>query len=214
MKSLPQLFESNKKWAKKIVDSDHEFFDRLSKQQSPKYLWIGCSDSRVPATEICGLEPGEMFVHRNVANLVIHTDFNCLSVVQYAVEVLKVTDIIICGHYGCGGVKAAMSNESFGLIDNWLRYIKVTFSRHAEELDKFPAGSEEQLNRLTELNIMKQVDNLGYTTIVQDAWKRGQELNLHGWVYSLKDGLLRDLAVTLDSGEQIPEKFKIDNNDS
>jgi len=208
-KTLPELFESNKKWAKKITKSDPTFFDRLSKQQNPKYLWIGCSDSRVPANEICGLDPGEMFVHRNVANLVVHSDFNCLSVVQFAVEVLKVTDIIVCGHYGCGGVRAALSRESLGLIDNWLRYIKILYARNSEELDKLEYNPEKQLDRLTEINIIKQVANLSYTTIVQDAWKRGQELNLHGWVYSLKDGLLKDLGVTVSSEDQISKIFKI-----
>lgn len=210
MKTLPQLFESNKKWAQKIVDKDHEFFERLSKQQSPQYLWIGCADSRVPATEICGLQPGEIFVHRNVANLVNSTDLNCLSVVQYAVEALKVKDIIICGHYGCGGVKAALSSDSFGLIDNWLMNIKTTASENSDELKKFKPGSEEQADRMCELNVIKQVYNIAHTTIIQDAWKRGQELNLHGWIYRLNDGILKDLGVTLTSKDQITDMFKFD----
>jgi len=210
LKTLPQLFESNKKWAQKIVDKDHEFFERLSKQQSPQYLWIGCADSRVPATEICGLQPGEIFVHRNVANLVNSTDLNCLSVVQYAVEALKVKDIIICGHYGCGGVKAALSSDSFGLIDNWLMNIKTTASENSDELKKFKPGSEEQADRMCELNVIKQVYNIAHTTIIQDAWKRGQELNLHGWIYRLNDGILKDLGVTLTSKDQITDMFKFD----
>lgn len=210
MKTLSKLFESNKQWAAKIVSEDHEFFERLSKQQSPQYLWIGCADSRVPATEICGLAPGEIFVHRNVANLVVHTDLNCLSVVQYAVEVLKVRDVIICGHYGCGGVNAALSSDSFGLIDNWLMNIKSTAAEYSEELKKFEVGSPELSDRMCELNVVKQVYNLAHTTIIQDAWKRGQELNLHGWIYRLSDGILKDLGVTLSSKEQIAEMFKFD----
>ncbi len=210
MKTLARLFESNKQWASKIVSEDHEFFERLSKQQSPQYLWIGCADSRVPATEICGLQPGEIFVHRNVANLVVHTDLNCLSVVQYAVEVLKVRDVIICGHYGCGGVNAALSSDSFGLIDNWLMNIKSTAAENSEELKKFKPGSEELSDRMCELNVIKQVYNLAHTTIIQDAWKRGQELNLHGWIYRLNDGILKDLGVTLSNKEQITEMFKFD----
>ena len=211
LKKLAKLFASNKKWAKKIIAQDKFFFERLSTQQHPKYLWIGCSDSRVPANEICGLDPGEMFVHRNVANLVVHTDFNCLSVVQYAVDVLKVTDIIVCGHYGCGGIIAAMSNQSFGLIDNWLRYIKIVYAVNAHELDRLKESPEAQINRLIEMNIIKQLSNLSYTSIVQDAWTRGQVLNLHGWVYSLKDGLLRDLGVTVDSTDNLDEIFKIES---
>jgi carbonic anhydrase len=210
MKTLSKLFESNKQWAAKIVSEDHEFFERLSKQQSPQYLWIGCADSRVPATEICGLQPGEIFVHRNVANLVVHTDLNCLSVVQYAVEVLKVRDVIICGHYGCGGVNAALSSDSFGLIDNWLMNIKSTAAENSEELKKYKIGSAELSDRMCELNVVKQVYNLAHTTIIQDAWKRGQELNLHGWIYRLNDGILKDMGVTLSSKEQIAEMFKFD----
>jgi len=205
MSDLSRLFENNRAWAKEAVRRDPGFFDRLVAQQVPRYLWIGCADSRVPANQIMGLAPGEVFVHRNVANLVVHTDFNCLSVVQYAVDVLKVTDIIICGHYGCGGVLAALGNQPLGLIDNWIRNIKDTARRHEAEL----AALEEHKRglRLCELNVMQQVENLGHTTLVQDAWSRGQSLTIHGLIYSIKDGLLRDLDVNIDSQAQLDQIY-------
>lgn len=208
MKKLPQLFKNNRQWVENVKNSDPGYFDRLSRLQTPKFLWIGCSDSRVPANQITGLEPGEMFVHRNIANIVVHTDLNCLSVIQYAVDVLKVTDIIVCGHYGCGGVSTAMKNVSVGLIDNWLRNIKDVYEKNKEELEKI---EDEQLrtDRLCEINVATQIANLSHTTIVQDAWKRGQELNIHGWIYDLRDGLLKDLDMRISEPEQLPDVFKI-----
>ncbi len=185
-----------------------DFFERLSEHQKPNYLWIGCSDSRVPANQICGLDPGEIFVHRNVANLVAHTDFNCLSVLQYAVEVLKVKHIIICGHYGCGGVNAALSDESFGLIDNWLRNIKDVYYANKEALKNITNLKDKQ-NRLAELNVAAQVANLCYTTIIQNAWRRSQNIFIHGWIYGLKDGLLKDLDLCVNSHEQLPDVYKV-----
>jgi carbonic anhydrase len=199
MKGLKRLLDQNKAWAESITASDPEFFPNLAKQQSPTFLWIGCSDSRVPATQLVGMMPGEMFVHRNVANVVVHTDFNCLSVMQFAVDVLKVEHIIVCGHHGCGGVKAAMDNLQFGLIDNWLRHVQDVLHQHEAELAKIE-DEEKRLDRLCELNVIAQVLNVGRTTIVQNAWERGQELVVHGWVYDLQDGLLRDLGVSLPSG--------------
>lgn len=209
MKSLPHLFKKNRDWVEHVRKNDPKFFERLSKQQAPKYLWIGCSDSRVPANQITGLDPGEMFVHRNVANVVVHTDFNCLSVIQYAVDVLKVTDIIVCGHYGCGGVSSAMSNNSFGLIDNWIRNIKDIYLSHKKELEKIE-DLPDRANRLCEMNVKMQVANLSRTTIVQDAWRRGQELDIHGWVYNLEDGLLKDLGLHISEAQQLPEVFRLD----
>jgi carbonic anhydrase len=196
MRILKHLFENNIRWADKIKADDPEFFIRLSKQQAPQYLWIGCSDSRVPANEIVGLLPGDLFVHRNVANIVIHTDLNCLSVLQYAIEVLRVKHIIVCGHYGCGGVKAAMDNKELGLIDNWLRSIKDIYQRHRSRLDNLESENDK-LNLLCELNVIEQVANVCNTTIVQNAWKRRQELTVHGWIYSIQDGVLRDLNVSI-----------------
>jgi carbonic anhydrase len=198
MKDLQRLLDQNRAWAEDIKASDPDFFQNLSKQQSPKFLWIGCADSRVPSTQLAGMIPGEMFVHRNVANLVVHTDFNCLSVMQYAVDVLKVEHIIVCGHDGCGGVKAAMGNLQFGLIDNWLRHVQDVVHEHQEELAKIE-DDDKRVDRLCELNVIEQVRNVGRTTIVQSAWQRGQELVIHGWIYGLQDGLLRDLGVTIDS---------------
>ena len=196
MKDLKRLLDQNRAWAEGIKQSDPEFFQTLAKQQSPKFLWIGCSDSRVPATQLVGTMPGEMFVHRNVANVVVHTDFNCLSVMQYAVDVLKVDHIIVCGHHGCGGVKAAMENAQLGLIDNWLRHVQDVIHEHEELLAT--VEEDKRLDRLCELNVIEQVLNVGRTTIVQSAWQRGQELVVHGWIYGLEDGLLRDLGVTID----------------
>jgi len=200
MKDLHRLLDQNRAWAENIKASDPDFFQNLAKQQSPRFLWIGCADSRVPSTQLAGLRPGEMFVHRNVANLVVHTDFNCLSVMQYAVDVLKVEHIIVCGHDGCGGVKAAMGNQQFGLIDNWLRHVQDVFHEHEEQLAKI-SDETERLDRLCELNVIEQVRNVGRTTIVQSAWQRGQELVVHGWIYDLQDGLLRDLGVSIDNAD-------------
>jgi carbonic anhydrase len=202
MKDLNRLLEQNRAWAENIKASDPDFFQKLAKQQSPRFLWIGCADSRVPATQLAGMVPGEMFVHRNVANVVVHTDFNCLSVMQYAVDVLKVDHIIVCGHHGCGGVKAAMDNLQLGLIDNWLRHVQDVFHHHAALLAKLD-DENERLDRLCELNVIEQVLNVGRTTIVQGAWQRGQELVVHGWIYGLQDGLLRDLGVSIDNAESL-----------
>ena len=195
MQTLGHLFDNNKAWAARIRQQDPEFFATLSHQQSPKYLWIGCSDSRVPANQIVGLSPGELFVHRNIANLVVHTDLNCLSVMQFAVEILKVEHIIVCGHYGCSGVQAALRGDRLGLSDNWLRHIQDVRQKHEKTLAN--AGGEAS-DRLCELNVTEQVANVRDTTIARDAWERGQELAVHGWIYGLHDGLLRDLNVTRD----------------
>jgi len=198
MRLLKNLFENNAAWAEKIKSEDPRFFETLSTQQAPDYLWIGCADSRVPANEIVGLMPGELFVHRNVANVVVHTDFNCLSVIQYAVEVLKVEHIIVCGHYGCGGVRAALQPDgNLCLIDNWLRHIRDIYHRNRDLLDAIP-GDDERTDRLCELNVMEQVANVSNTTILNAAWKSGQKIAVHGWIYSLHNGLLRDLGVTAD----------------
>ncbi|MFA6290989.1 MAG: carbonate dehydratase [Victivallales bacterium] len=202
MKNLPRLFKNNRQWASKITEVNPDFFRNLKNQQSPEYLWIGCSDSRVPANEIVGLLPGELFVHRNIANLVIHTDMNCLAVLQYAVDILKVKHVIVCGHYGCGGVKAAMENRPHGLVDNWLRNIRDTWRRNRAELEIIP-DEYGRSNRLCELNVCDQVINVGNTTIMQDAWRRGQKTTVHGWIYDLADGLLRDLGVCISSLEEL-----------
>lgn len=204
MKDLKRLLDQNKAWAESITASDPEFFPTLAKQQTPTYLWIGCADSRVPATQLVGMMPGEMFVHRNVANVVVHTDFNCLSVIQFAVDVLKVEHIIVCGHHGCGGVKAAMDNLQFGLIDNWLRHVQDVLQEHKAVLAKID-DETKRLDRLCELNVMEQVFNVGRTTIVQGAWDREQELVVHGWIYGLENGLLRDLGVSIDSTEALQQ---------
>ena len=190
--------ENNRTWAEGIKAHNPEFFQTLAKQQSPTYLWIGCSDSRMPATQLVGLMPGEMFVHRNVANVVVHTDFNCLSVMQFAVDVLKVNHIIVCGHYGCGGVQAAMQNLKLGLIDNWLRHVQDVMHNHETLLSKVD-DERHRLDRLCELNVIEQVLNVSRTTIVQNAWERGQELAVHGLIYGLADGLLRDLGISITS---------------
>ncbi|WP_029132306.1 carbonate dehydratase [Sedimenticola selenatireducens] len=207
MASIEQLFDYNADWAARIKAEDPAFFDKLSKQQSPEYLWIGCSDSRVPANQITGLLPGEIFVHRNVANMVVHTDLNCLSVVQYAVEVLKVKHIIVCGHYGCGGVAAALQNRPLGLIDNWIRNIKDVYFSHQARFESC-IDQEERIDILCELNVIQQVANLSHTTIVQDAWSRGQPLSVHGWIYSIRDGILRDLDVSYDAAGQLPAVYR------
>ena len=204
MNDLMDLLEKNRQWAEEHKAQEPEFFASLAKQQNPNYLWIGCSDSRVPATQLVGLLPGEMFVHRNVANVVVHTDFNCLSVLQYAVEVLGVSHIIVCGHYGCGGVKAAFENLQMGLIDNWLRHVQDVMIHYEHHLAGL-AGSEKQLDRLCELNVVEQVLSVGRTTIVQSAWGRGQELAIHGWIYGISDGLLRDLDLTISSRTELTD---------
>lgn len=207
MRSLTNLLERNRAWAKKIEAREPGFFQKLSEQQSPEYLWIGCSDSRVPANEIVELSPGEMFVHRNVANVVGHTDLNCLSVMQYAVEALKVKHIIVCGHYGCGGVKAALQNQKFGLIDNWLRHVQDVRQKHEALLAEI-ADESDRVDKLCELNIIEQVINVCQTTIVQSAWENGQELTVHGWVYRLSNGILRDLNVHISSQEEMAASYQ------
>ncbi len=207
MKDLQSLLDQNRVWAENIKADDPDFFPNLAKQQTPRFLWIGCSDSRVPATQLVGMVPGEMFVHRNVANVVVHTDFNCLSVMQYAVDVLKVEHIIVCGHHSCGGVKAAMDNLQLGLIDNWLRHVQDVLHQHEELLAKV-SDENERLDRLCELNVIEQVLNVGRTTIVQSAWQRDQELVVHGWIYGLEDGLLRDLGISIDNPEGLAAAYR------
>jgi carbonic anhydrase len=207
MRTLNDLFEKNRAWAESVNAEDPEFFSRLSRQQSPGYLWIGCSDSRVPANQIVGLLPGELFVHRNVANVVVHSDLNCLSVMQFAVEVLHVRDIIVCGHYRCGGVLAALRKSNLGLIDNWLRHVQDVMHKHEALLSEL-ATEERRFARLCELNVLEQVSNVCQTTIVQGAWERGQELAVHGWIYSVSDGLLRDLSLCVRCPEELPELYR------
>lgn len=206
MSKLERLLESNKEWAEKINQENPEFFASLSKQQTPEYLWIGCSDSRVPANQIVGLMPGEVFVHRNVANQVIHSDLNCLSVVQFAVEVLKVKHIIVCGHYGCGGVHAAYQNQRHGLVDNWLSHVKDVHYKHIDELKELDETKAQ--DRLCELNVMEQVRNLARTTVIRDAWQNGQEVVLHGFVYGLHNGLINDLGIDIGSFDELKSQFK------
>lgn len=202
-KSYKRLLENNKAWSKIQKTNDAEYFNELSKGQSPEYLWIGCSDSRVPAEQITGTSPGELFVHRNIANMVVHTDMNLLSVLSYAVEVLKVKHIIVCGHYGCGGVKAAMGNKQFGLIDNWLRHIKDAYRMHYPELDSIK-DEDERWRRFVEVNVEEQVNALGKTTIVQNAWSNNQPLHIHGWVFDLNSGLINDLEVNFTGLKDLP----------
>jgi carbonic anhydrase len=206
---LQHLLDNNARWAAGETVDDPHYFKRLSTQQNPDYLWIGCADSRVPANEIIGLDPGEVFVHRNVANVVVHTDMNCLSVIQYAVDILKVEHIIICGHYGCGGVIAAMENTQYGLIDNWLRHIKDIYQKNKLEVEAIDDPAQRKA-RLCEINVLEQVANVCYTTIVQNAWQRGQKLAVHGWVYGLNDGLVNDLDIIIDRPEQLPETYRMD----
>ena len=196
--SLKQLLENNRAWAKDMLAQDKQFFSRLAQQQSPQYLWIGCSDSRVPANQITGLAPGEVFVHRNIANVVVHTDLNCLSVIQFAVDILKVRHIILCGHYGCSGVEAAMTKHRIGLSDNWLRHVQDVAAKHKGDLDKV-VGQALRHRRLCELNVREQVENIAQCTAVQEAWERGQPLEVTGWIYDLKDGLITDLQVSRSS---------------
>lgn len=206
MKQLPHLFEKNKNWVEKNLDKDTQYFLKTAKEQRPNYLWIGCSDSRIPANEVVGLEPGELFVHRNVANLFIHSDLNCLSVLQYAVDYLDIKHIIVCGHYGCGGVGAAMKNNQLGLVDNWLRNIRDIYSRSKDELDAI-SDKTERYNRLVELNVIQQVQNISHTTVVQNAWARGRDLTVHGWVYDMKTGLLKDLDCLVSGLDQVDKIY-------
>ncbi len=205
---IKQLLANNRFWSEALTARDPDFFARLARQQRPEFLWIGCSDSRVPANEVVGLMPGELFVHRNVANMVVATDMNFLSVLQYAVDVLQVRHVIVCGHYGCGGVRAALGHRELGLIDNWLRALKAI---HHQNLVRFDGlGDEQQVNLLCELNVQRQVRNVCHTTIVQNAWQRGQPLAVHGWIYGLADGLVKDLQVTLDNASQLDSTFLYD----
>lgn len=206
MPSLESLLENNSQWSESIRKEHPGFFEKLSEQQAPKYLWIGCADSRVPANEIVGLLPGELFVHRNVANVVVHTDLNCLSVLQYAVDYLKVEHIIVTGHYGCGGVREAMNNSKLGLIDNWLRHVQDVRKKHSVLLEQ-SENDEDRFQRMCELNVLEQVLNACQTTVVQDAWDRGQDLTVHSWVYGLKDGLVRDLGLSVSSNGEIDAKY-------
>lgn len=204
MRILHKLFEQNKQWAAEVKAARPDFFPKLAQEQHPEYLWIGCSDSRVPANQIIAMPPGQLFVHRNIANLVLHTDLNCLTVIQYAVEVLKVRHIIVCGHYGCGGVRAALENQDHGLIDNWLQSIKELYRRHQEQLDALH-DEDQRVNRLCELNVVAQVINVAQTTVVYNAWKRGQVLTVHGWLYSIQDGILRDMNVCVTGEEDLTQ---------
>jgi carbonic anhydrase len=206
MDTLPHLFQQNKAWADAIRRRDPQFFEKLSHQQNPEHLWIGCSDSRVPANEIIGLLPGEVFVHRNIANVVVHTDLNCLSVIQFAVDLLKVKHIMVVGHYGCGGVRAVIRCERVGLADNWLRHVQDVQEKHNAclcKLEENPRGA-----RLCEFNVIEQVANVWQTSIVRDAWARGQELTVHGWIYGLRDGLLRDLNCSASGPKEAAENYK------
>jgi carbonic anhydrase len=207
MSDLNHLLEKNRTWASQIKILDPTFFQELSRQQSPDYLWIGCSDSRVPATQLVNLQPGEMFVHRNVANVVVHTDLNCLSVIQFAVEVLKVKHIIVCGHYNCGGVAAALSNDKLGLIDNWLRHVQDVMQKHGSLVAEFD-DKARRAQKLCELNVIEQVVNVCQTTIVEQAWEKGQDLTVHGWIYGLEDGLLRDLNIDISSHSDISSCYQ------
>ena len=207
MRFLRHLFQNNSAWAAEITRRDPDFFNALSSQQAPAHLWIGCSDSRVPANEIVGLLPGEMFVHRNVANVVVHGDLNCLSVIQYAVDVLRVRHIIVCGHYGCGGVLSALRDDKLGLVDNWLRHVQDVRWKHQDQLDELHTEAEQH-DRLCELNVVEQVVNVAQTTVVRDAWSRNQPVAVHGWVYGLRDGLLRDLGMVITSPEELLVKAK------
>lgn len=208
MRVLKHLFDNNRAWVGKMTEHDPQFFERLAAQQAPEYLWIGCADSRVPANQITGLLPGEVFVHRNIANVVIHTDLNCLSVIQYAVEVLQIKHIIVCGHYGCGGVRAAMQNREYGLIDNWLRHLKDVHHKHRATLEPIP-DETQRFNRLCELNVIEQVYNVCHTTIVQGAWRRGQSVAVHGWIYGVSDGLLKDLGVCVTCADEIDALYRM-----
>ncbi len=213
MRLLPQLFENNRKWAEGIKKENPDFFTELAKRQTPELLWIGCADSRVPANQVVGMMPGEVFVHRNIANVVVHTDFNCLSVIEYAVAVLQVKHIIVCGHYGCGGVKAASENHHLGLIDNWLRHIRDVRQKHDATL-RLIGDENERFNRLCELNVIEQAHNVCHTTVVQEAWEMEQELAVHGWLYDMYTGLIHDTEVTITGPTEIGEVYKVARNKS
>ena len=201
-----ELFERNRNWAASMVEKDPGFFKTLASQQTPEYLWIGCSDSRVPANELLGMAPGELFVHRNIANVVVHSDLNCLTVLQFAIDVLKVKHIIICGHYGCSGVHAAMTNRRVGLADNWLRHVQDVHQKHGRYLGEV-LPTQQRADRLCELNVIEQVLNVAQTTVVRDAWERGQTLSVHGWCYGLQDGLLRDLGMSISRVDELAPKM-------
>jgi len=207
MRSLSHLIENNRAWSERRRQIDPEFFARLSQQQRPRYLWLGCADSRVPANDIVGLLPGELFVHRNIANVVVHTDLNCLSVLQFAVDVLNIEHVIVCGHYGCSGVSAALQNQRVGLADNWLRHVQDVHSKHETRVAAMP-DTPHRIDRLCELNVIEQVANVCQTTIVRDAWERGKELAVHGWVYGLKDGLVRDLGSTVTKTSEAARAYQ------
>lgn len=209
MPLLEKLFEQNHIWAEKVKANNPNFFSDLAHQQNPEYLWIGCSDSRVPANEIIDLPPGAVFVHRNIANVVVHTDLNCLSVMQYAVDILKVKHIIVCGHYGCGGVKAALEDVQHGFVDNWVRHIKDIYLDYYHEMTPI-TDKTERINKMCELNVLHQVQNVGHTNIVQNAWRRGQEISIHGWIYGINDGLLKDLKITITKPEEIHPIYRMD----
>jgi carbonic anhydrase len=208
MRLLPDLIKNNRKWAEEITKGDPDFFQNLSEQQSPEFLWIGCSDSRVPANQIVGVAPGEVFVHRNIANVVVHSDFNCLSVIEFAVAVLKVKHIIVCGHYGCGGVKAASQNHHLGLIDNWLRHIRDVRQKHEHSLALIQ-DDKQRVDRLCELNVVEQARNVCHTSVVQEAWERGQSLAIHGWIYRIQNGLIQDMDVTITGLEDIAKSYRV-----
>jgi len=208
MRILRELIESNRKWAQNVAESDPGFFKNLAEKQSPQFLWIGCSDSRVPANQIVGVAPGEVFVHRNIANVVVHSDFNCLSVIEYAVAILKVKHIIVCGHYGCGGVQAASEDHHLGLIDNWLRHIRDVRQKHDAVLQSI-TDDNERLDRLCELNVVEQVNNVCHTTVVQEAWEKDQPLAVHGWIYRIQDGLLRDLDTGITGPGEIADAYRL-----
>lgn len=208
MDNLRDCFDANREWSARMRERDPEFFDRLRHQQRPEILWIGCSDSRLPPDRIVGKQPGDVFVHRNVGNVVVHTDMNCLSVLQYGIEVLGVRHIVVCGHYGCGGILAALQSRPLGLIDNWLRHIRDVHALHRDELESI-GDADRRADRLCELNVAAQVANVCRTTIVQDAWRQGLPLTVHGWIYSVADGLLRDLDICVENAEQIPEKYRM-----
>ncbi|GAB1259030.1 carbonate dehydratase [Aurantivibrio plasticivorans] len=213
MPDIKELFENNVKWASDVSAEDANFFSTLAQQQSPDYLWIGCSDSRVPANEIVGLLPGELFVHRNIANVVSHTDLNCLSVMNYAIDVLKVKHVIVCGHYGCGGVRAALEHNQVGIVDHWLRNIRDVYfnnrEQFKEDLKHMEIVDTDSVDQLCELNVKQQVYNVAHSNVVQNAWLRGQPLTIHGWIYGLEDGLLKKLSTPINSMDQIAEQYRV-----
>lgn len=212
MQLYKSLLDGNKTWVREKIEQDPEFFERLSKGQNPQFLWIGCSDSRVPANEITNTQPGDIFVHRNIANMVVHSDMNMLSVLDYAVNILKVKHVIVCGHYGCGGVKAAMDNKQYGLVDNWLRFIKDVYRMHSRELEAI-SDPEKRFDRFAELNVIEQVFDLTKTTIIQNAWRERNEPKIHGWIYNLKTGLINDLGVSFDSSSTLPTIYRVYNSE-